>query len=62
MEGADKLELCVEPLVHAPSVIYVPSEEKGKSEMPDWSKHRRTEILERIKAGTKHLDWTWEEY
>jgi hypothetical protein len=62
MEGTDKLELDVEPLTHGPSVIYLPSPEKWNNEMPDWAKDRRAEILGRIKDGTKHLDWTWEEY
>ena len=62
MEGFNKLELSVEPLTKDPSVIFVPSDEKWKTEMPDWAKERREEILSRIKDGTKHLDWTWEEY
>ncbi len=62
MEGFNKLELSVEPLSKDPSVIYVPSQEKWKLEMPEWAKDRRAEILAHIKDGTKHLDWIWEEY
>lgn len=62
MEGVDKIEIEVEPLQSNTSIVYIPSAEKWKLEMPDWAKNRRDEILGRIKDETIHLEWTWEEY
>ena len=63
-EGADSLVLTVEPIMglsETEAIIYVPTAERWKREMPEWARERREEILARIKADNSR-GGSWEEY
>lgn len=55
-EGGKLLDLYFDRLKR---IVYVPSDAKWKSVMPDWAKARKVEIMKRIK---KHIKgWRYEE-
>jgi ribose 5-phosphate isomerase B len=62
MEGKEALEFQVDPSLKGPSIVHVASEERWKSEMPEWAKDRREEILERIKEKCTHMECEWRDY
>jgi len=62
MEGKNALEFQVDPGLKTSSVIHIPSAEAWKKGLPEWARHRREEILDRIKKKSAHLDCVWQEY
>lgn len=62
MEGDHSLEFRIDPNLKAPSMIHIPSAERWRSDLPDWARDRRDEILERIKTRCSHMECTWEEF
>jgi ribose 5-phosphate isomerase B len=61
-EGKNALEFKIDPGLKSPSIIHIPSPDKWNSEVPEWAKNRREEILERIKTKSAHLECEWKEY
>jgi ribose 5-phosphate isomerase B len=61
-EGDQVLEFQVDPGLKSPSVIHIPSPERWHSEMPEWARDRREEILDRIKSKCGHLECEWKPY
>jgi ribose 5-phosphate isomerase B len=61
-EGRRSIELRVEPGLKHPTVIQVPSAVRWEEEMPEWCRHRREEILARIRPRCVHLNCDWREY
>ena len=62
MEGKDSIEFQVHPGLKRPSVVYIPSLERWNSELPEWSKNRRDEIIDRVKSKCAHMNCEWSEY
>ena len=62
MEGKDSIEFQVDPGLKRPSVVYIPSQERWNSELPEWSKKRREEIIDRVKSKCAHMNCEWKEY
>ena len=62
MEGKDAIEFQVDPGLKRPSIIHIPSPERWNSELPEWVRNRREEILERVKSKCAHMDSEWKEY
>jgi len=62
MEGKDSIEFQVDPGLKRPSVVYIPSQERWNSELPEWSKNRRDEIVDRVKSKCAHMNCEWREY
>ncbi|MBW1936800.1 MAG: ribose-5-phosphate isomerase [Deltaproteobacteria bacterium] len=57
-----KLQFQVDPKLKEPSVIHIPSEENWASEVPEWARQRREEILSRIRSKCAHMELEWKEY
>ncbi|MBW1669661.1 MAG: hypothetical protein JRJ66_16785 [Deltaproteobacteria bacterium] len=49
-------------MLKEPSVIHIPSEENWASEVPEWARQRREEILSRIRSKCAHMELEWKEY
>jgi ribose 5-phosphate isomerase B len=62
IEGSDSIEFQADPGLKTPTVIHVPSPERWDSEIPDWARNRRDEILGRIKEKTMHMKAELREY
>lgn len=62
IEGKDSIEFQVDPGLKTPTVIHIPSPERWRSEVPDWARDRRDEILGRIKEKTVHMKPEFKEY
>jgi len=62
MEGKDAIEFQVDPGLKRPSIIHIPSPERWNSELPEWARNRRDEILERVKSKCAHMDCEWKTY
>ena len=62
MEGKNFVEFQVDPGLKRPSVVYIPSQERWNSELPEWSKNRRDEIVDRVKSKCTHMNCEWKEY
>jgi ribose 5-phosphate isomerase B len=62
MEGKKFIEFQVEPGLKRPSIVYIPSQERWNSELPEWSKNRRDEIIDRVKSKCVHMNCEWREY
>lgn len=62
IEGKESIEFQADPGLKTPTVIYVPSPERWNSEIPEWAKHRRDEILARIQEKTLHIKPEFTEY
>jgi hypothetical protein len=58
-EHIRKLTIEGEMMIDAPHVIYVPSGNKWKQQMPEWAQGRRAEILHRIEEelGTTECEF-----
>ena len=61
MEGKDFIEFQVDPGLKRPSIVHIPSPERWNSELPEWTRNRRDEILERVKSKCAHMDCEWKE-
>jgi hypothetical protein len=61
-EGERSLEFQIDWLDRGRRVVYVPTAERWKAEIPDWARERREEILVAIKTLTKKHNFIWEEY
>ena len=61
-EGENTLQFQVDPKLKEPSVIHIPSEENWASEVPEWARQRREEILSRIRSKCAHMELEWKEY
>jgi len=62
MEGKNSSEFQVDPGLKTPTIIHVPSPDRWVSEMPEWAKDRRDEIIERITEKTSHMNREFKEY
>ena len=62
MEGKDSIEFQVDPGLKRPSVVYIPTHERWNSELPEWAKNRRDEIIARVKSKCVHMNCEWREY
>jgi ribose 5-phosphate isomerase B len=62
IEGRDSIEFQVDPGLKTPTVIHIPSPERWRSEVTDWARDRRDEILGRIKEKTAHMKPEFKEY
>jgi ribose 5-phosphate isomerase B len=62
IEGKDSIEFQVDPGLKTPSVIHVPSQDRWNSEIPEWARNRRAEIIDRVKEKTAHMKAEFREY
>jgi ribose 5-phosphate isomerase B len=62
MEGSDSIEFQADPGLKTATVIHVLSPERWNSEIPEWARDRRDEILGRIKEKTLHMKPEFKEY
>jgi len=62
IEGKESIEFQADPGLKTPTVIHVPSPERWRSEIPEWARHRRDEILTRIQEKTLHMKPEFMEY
>ncbi len=62
VEGENSMEFRVDPGLKSPTVVHIPSAQRWKSEMPDWTKGRRDEIIDRLKAKCSHMICEWREH
>jgi len=62
MEGRNSIEFQVDPGLKTPSVIHVPSPGRWNSDLPEWTRNRRDEILQRVKKKTSHMKAEFREY
>ena len=62
LEGRNTLEFQVDPGLKDPTVIHVPSKDRWESEVANWAKHRREEILGFLKEKCSHMSCVWKEY
>lgn len=62
IEGKDSIEFQVDPGLKTSSVIHIPSQARWNSEVPEWARSRRDEILDRIKEKTMHMKLEFREY
>jgi ribose 5-phosphate isomerase B len=62
MERKGSIEFGVDPGLKRPSIVHIPSPERWDSELPEWTKNRRDEILDRVKSKCAHLQCEWKEY
>jgi hypothetical protein len=63
-EGERSIELQRDPAgtVGGPALVYVPSPARWSAELPDWTRGRRDEILQRIQAHCSHMKDDWVDY
>jgi len=62
MEGKQSIEFQVDPGLKTPTVIHIPSAERWNTELPEWARDRRHEIIERIRQKTAHMQREFKEY
>jgi len=62
MEGRDSIEFQVDPGLKTPTIIHIPSQVRWDSELPEWVRGRRDEIIGRIKEKTAHMQREFREY
>lgn len=61
-EGKNSIEFETLPGLKEPTVVNIPSPERWQSEIPEWARDRREEILGRIKPKCEHLKCEWKEF
>ncbi len=62
MEGKNSIEFQVDPGLKTPSVVHIPSPDRWNSELPEWARNRRDDILDRVKEKTSHMNVEFKEY